>query len=32
MQVDLLDRDYKPMEKLFEKIIATSKKISGAAP
>ncbi|MCL5022042.1 MAG: Fic family protein [Nitrospirae bacterium] len=24
-----LDRDYKPMEKLFEKIIATSEKISG---
>jgi cell filamentation protein len=25
-----LDRNYKPMEKLFEQIIATSKKISGA--
>ena len=25
-----LDRNYKPMEKLFEKIIATSEKISGA--
>ena len=25
-----LDRDYKPIEKLFEKIIATSEKISGA--
>lgn len=24
-----LDRDYKPMEKLFEKIIATSEKLSG---
>lgn len=27
-----LDRDYKPMEKLFAKIIATSEKISGVGP
>ena len=25
-----MNRDYRPMEKLFEKIIATSEKISGA--